>query len=156
MLLLVSVFALVRMSVSAKEMMMRVPLSSELAIEIEEAEKEQDRPGDPRKPRPDAFIERNAEPRDEQAEDRGKQDVAAARQSSYSESLPVTPTLCAGGEHKRKPVRRNGRVKESDAESSDGNGGEDSVVHELVLLLVIVIEHEHEHEQDSKNRAAGI
>ena len=62
--------------------------------------------------------------------------------------------LCARGEDKWEPVRRNGRVEERDAETSDGNGGEDGVVHLLAFMRLIVVEHDRVAEE--KNRAAGI
>ena len=43
----------------------------------------------------------------------------------------------ARGEDKGEPVRGNGGVKERDAETGDGNGGEDGVVHLRALLRAI-------------------
>ena len=106
---------------------MRVP--GQLPDDVEEPEKNQRAAGQAREPDSDALAQGEAEPRHNEPEQRRKRRMPAGRERSDGERLGAAPPLRARGQDEREPVRRNGRVKKRDAESGNGDGGENGVVH---------------------------
>ena len=116
-------------SVAGSKMQMRVCVTGKLPDDIKEPEKNERAARDPREPGPDAIAQRDAEPGDDETEGGGKSGVPGGRDRRDGERLGAAPALSARGQDEGQPVRRDGRVEKRDAESGDGNRGENGIVH---------------------------
>ena len=131
------------MRMAAEQMAMAATRSAKLAINIKESEEQQRPSRYPGKPAADPLVQRDSKPGDEHAEERCKEHVPRAGQRRDADRFVPVPALCPGRDHEREPVRGNGRVKKSDAESSERDSGEDRFVHEPRSPLIIrtILEH---------------
>ena len=119
--------AVIRMS--AEQMAMSATGPAELTINVKEPKEEQRSSSDPGKPGTDLFVKRDSEPGNKHAQKSGEKHVTRPGQSRYADRLLLVPALRPGRDDKRQPVRRNGRVKKSDAESGKSDRSKNRFVH---------------------------
>jgi hypothetical protein len=141
------------MRVSSEEVAMPVARSADLAINIEESKGEQRASRDPGKPSADFLVQRNSEPGDEQAKNRGAEHMSRAGQCRNANRFVPVPALRPGCDYEREPVRGNGRVKKCDTESRESDCRKNRFVHEAQNPIIIrtILEHG---EKTSASRAA--
>src|SRR6202011_1772260 len=127
------VLMLMMMRLFAKKM--NVTFSNSLPIEIVQAKKQQKSAGNSWEPVPDSFIQCDPEYRQEQTQQRGEENVAAACESRNQQGLRAIPSLDTRGQHKRQPVCRHCRVKKCDTKTSNRDCSENSLVYRHALTF---------------------
>src|SRR5688572_24533177 len=103
----------------AEQMAVAATSSAQLSINIKEPEEHESASGDQMEPDADPVMQRNSEPGDEHAQERGKKDVTGAGQRRDANRLVPVPALGPGRDDERQPVRGNGRVEKSDPKSRE-------------------------------------
>jgi hypothetical protein len=117
------------MPVSRPEVMMAMPTASRLSGEVKHAKQDQRATGNPGKHVAGPLARLDAEPHDQRAEHRGEQHMTRAAEGDDQQRLRLAPALSAAGQHKGQPMRRNGRMRESDDEPGCGDGKKDRLGH---------------------------
>src|SRR4051794_19312328 len=102
-MMLVLQFTRMSMRMSAEEVMVRMTFAADLAVEIESAEAEQRRARDAREPHPDAFVQCDAKPRNQQPEQRGKENVSTTSERGDTGRARVSPMLRPRRKHEGQP-----------------------------------------------------
>src|SRR5690349_17975778 len=111
------------------EVQVSMSSAAHLPNDIKEAKSDQDSPSNSRKPVANPRTQSDPQPSDAEAKKRGEGCVTGGSDGGDGKSFQPAPTLQAGGENKRQPMGWDRRMKKSDAESGDGNSGENRVVH---------------------------
>ena len=86
---------------------------------------------DPWEESSNAIAQGDSEPGYDQPESGGETSVSRRRQRGDDERFRSVPMLRPSREDKRQPMSRDGGVEKRDAEASNGDGGENGILHRV-------------------------
>jgi len=129
-LLVFGVAFLTRLVMPARRMVVEHAVAAELPPAIENANGQQHAASGPREDFTQTFVHLKPKPRNAQAQQRGQQHMAHARQGRHGQRLRPAPATGARDEDKGQPVRRQRRMKKGHRKSGKSYGRKDRIIHE--------------------------